>query len=211
MPRWRRARWRRGRSRRGSGGGSACLCILPRTTRKSSTRIAALRQGLQHFGWADGGNMRIDYRWAKGEADLFREGAKELVQLAPRCPCGQHQPRGIGSPRGNSHAADRLRQCRRSCWCRIRCKFSGAWRQRHRLRTIRVWYQCQVGGIAKTDRSQRDAHSNPSGCDLAGVGQLGAMQAVGSLFGVETDAQSALVTSVKWNSPSTKSASRTSA
>jgi putative ABC transport system substrate-binding protein len=50
---------------------------------ESSTRIAALRQGLQHFGWADGGNVRIDYRWAKGEADLFRQGAKELVQLSP--------------------------------------------------------------------------------------------------------------------------------
>ena len=50
---------------------------------ESPTRIAALRQGLQQFGWADGGNLRIDYRWAKGQADLFRQGAKELVQLAP--------------------------------------------------------------------------------------------------------------------------------
>src|SRR6478736_7638734 len=50
---------------------------------ESPTRIAALRQGLQQFGWADGGNVRIDYRWAKGQADLFRQGAKELVQLAP--------------------------------------------------------------------------------------------------------------------------------
>src|SRR5678816_4027807 len=50
---------------------------------ESSTRITALRQGLYHLGWADGGNVRIDYRWAKGEVDLFRQGAKELVQLAP--------------------------------------------------------------------------------------------------------------------------------
>ena len=50
---------------------------------ESPTRIAALRQGLQQFGWAEGGNVRIDYRWAKGQADLFRQGAKELVQLAP--------------------------------------------------------------------------------------------------------------------------------
>ena len=27
---------------------------------ESPTRIAALRQGLQQFGWADGGNVRID-------------------------------------------------------------------------------------------------------------------------------------------------------
>src|SRR5678816_3980174 len=38
---------------------------------ESSTRITALRQGLYHL------------RWAKGEVDLFRQGAKELVQLAP--------------------------------------------------------------------------------------------------------------------------------
>jgi putative ABC transport system substrate-binding protein len=50
---------------------------------ESLTRIAALRQGLHHLGWADGGNVRIEYRWAKGQADLFRQGAKELVQLAP--------------------------------------------------------------------------------------------------------------------------------
>ena len=49
---------------------------------ESPTRIAALRQGLQQFGWADGGNLRIDYRWAKGQADLFRQGAKELADAA---------------------------------------------------------------------------------------------------------------------------------
>ena len=65
------------------------------------------------------------------------------------------------------YVADRLHQCRRSGWCRIRCEFSGARRQRHRLRTIRVWHQCEVAGIAKADRSRRDAHSNPSGCELS--------------------------------------------
>src|SRR6187401_1334992 len=50
---------------------------------ESPTRIAALRQGLRQFGWAEGSNLGIEYRWAKGQADLFRQGAKELVQLGP--------------------------------------------------------------------------------------------------------------------------------
>jgi putative ABC transport system substrate-binding protein len=28
-----------------------------------------LRQALQKLGWADGGNVRIDYRWRSGSAD----------------------------------------------------------------------------------------------------------------------------------------------
>jgi putative ABC transport system substrate-binding protein len=46
-------------------------------------RLAAFMQALQQLGWADGRNVRIDTRWAGGEADRLRRYAVELVALAP--------------------------------------------------------------------------------------------------------------------------------
>jgi putative tryptophan/tyrosine transport system substrate-binding protein len=47
------------------------------------TRVTALRQVLQQLGWTDGGNVRIDIRWAGGNVDDSRKYAAELVALAP--------------------------------------------------------------------------------------------------------------------------------
>ena len=46
------------------------------------TRMAAFLGGLQQLGWTDGHNVRIDSRWAVGDADL-RKYAGELVALGP--------------------------------------------------------------------------------------------------------------------------------
>src|SRR5215218_9313404 len=46
-------------------------------------RMAGFFQGLQRFGWNEGANLRIDTRWAAGNADLHRRYAAELVALAP--------------------------------------------------------------------------------------------------------------------------------
>jgi putative tryptophan/tyrosine transport system substrate-binding protein len=46
-------------------------------------RIAAFQQGLQQLGWVDGSNMRIDYRYAGGNADDWGKYAAELTALAP--------------------------------------------------------------------------------------------------------------------------------
>ena len=46
-------------------------------------RMAAFLQELQQLGWSDGRNVRIDTRWAAGDANLFRKYATELVALAP--------------------------------------------------------------------------------------------------------------------------------
>jgi putative ABC transport system substrate-binding protein len=47
------------------------------------TRMAAFLGGLQQLGWTDGRNVRIDTRWAAGDADLIRKYAGELVALGP--------------------------------------------------------------------------------------------------------------------------------
>ena len=40
-------------------------------------------EGLQHLGWTEGRNVRIDIRWAGGGADTNRKYAQELVASAP--------------------------------------------------------------------------------------------------------------------------------
>jgi|ERR1700693_5424945 putative ABC transport system substrate-binding protein len=46
-------------------------------------RQAAFLQALQQLGWSDGRNVRIDTRWAAGDANLIRKYAAELIALAP--------------------------------------------------------------------------------------------------------------------------------
>ena len=50
---------------------------------EEQARLAAFVQGLQKLGWTEGRNVRIDYRWAAGDADRSRTYAAELVALAP--------------------------------------------------------------------------------------------------------------------------------
>ena len=42
--------------------------------------VAAFREGLLKLGWAEGRNLRSEYRWAPlGDAEATRRFAKELV------------------------------------------------------------------------------------------------------------------------------------
>jgi putative ABC transport system substrate-binding protein len=50
---------------------------------EGQARLTAFAQGLQQLGWTDGLNVRIDYRWAAGDARLFHRYAEELLALAP--------------------------------------------------------------------------------------------------------------------------------
>ena len=45
-------------------------------------RIAAFEQGMRELGWVEGRNLRTEYRWAPGDAEL-RSHAAELVRMAP--------------------------------------------------------------------------------------------------------------------------------
>ena len=46
-------------------------------------RFAAFQQALQEFGWTQGRNVQIDYRFASGDPDNIRRHAAELIALAP--------------------------------------------------------------------------------------------------------------------------------
>jgi putative ABC transport system substrate-binding protein len=50
---------------------------------ETASRTAALLQTLQQFGWADGRNVRIEYRSSLGDAERVRRYAAELAALGP--------------------------------------------------------------------------------------------------------------------------------
>jgi putative ABC transport system substrate-binding protein len=59
------------------------LMNLPADHPDAATRDAAFRQTLQERGWADGRNMKIEYRWGAANVALARRSAAEVVALAP--------------------------------------------------------------------------------------------------------------------------------
>ena len=59
------------------------LLNLGSDDQEGQTRNAAFLQALQELGWTVGRNLRIDYRWGAGNAELYRKHAADLVALAP--------------------------------------------------------------------------------------------------------------------------------
>jgi len=59
------------------------LMNLSSEDQESRIRNATFLQALQQRGWTDGRNVQIDYRWAAGNNELFRKYAEELVALKP--------------------------------------------------------------------------------------------------------------------------------
>jgi putative ABC transport system substrate-binding protein len=51
--------------------------------REGQARIAAFLDTFQRLGWIDGRNIRIDYRWAGGDAARIKAFVAELVHSAP--------------------------------------------------------------------------------------------------------------------------------
>ena len=57
--------------------------LLPGGLRTTAVRgqLEAFRQGLREYGWFEGQNISIEYRFAEGKEDALRGIAAELVQL----------------------------------------------------------------------------------------------------------------------------------
>ena len=49
--------------------------------REGQAFVAAFKEGLQKLGWAEGRDIRIDYRWTALDKELMQRFAKELVAL----------------------------------------------------------------------------------------------------------------------------------
>jgi putative tryptophan/tyrosine transport system substrate-binding protein len=50
---------------------------------RSQPNVTAFLQALQQLGWADGRNVKIEYRWPTADVDKTRKYAAELAALAP--------------------------------------------------------------------------------------------------------------------------------
>jgi ABC-type uncharacterized transport system substrate-binding protein len=72
--------------------GSVLLMGFAETDREGQTFVAAFREGLQKLGWAEGHNIRIDYRWTGLDKELIQQFAKELVSLQPDLILTQSTP-----------------------------------------------------------------------------------------------------------------------
>ena len=59
------------------------LTVFSKDDPEGQRRIAALLHRLQELGWADGRNVRIEFRWAGGDPDQSRFYAGELVGMKP--------------------------------------------------------------------------------------------------------------------------------
>ena len=59
------------------------LTALPEDDPQVQAQLAAFRQELDRLGWSQGRNVRLDLRFARGNADQMHTLAKELVALQP--------------------------------------------------------------------------------------------------------------------------------
>lgn len=59
------------------------LMNLAENDPESVAQISVFVRGLEERGWKLGSNIQIEYRWAAGNANLYRKYAPELVPFAP--------------------------------------------------------------------------------------------------------------------------------
>src|SRR5262245_66270119 len=54
--------------------------------------VSSLRKELQNLGWAEGRNLRIDYRWGALNEELRKQFAKEMIALQTELNFTQNTP-----------------------------------------------------------------------------------------------------------------------
>src|SRR5262249_52469663 len=59
---------------------------------ETQARLAAFRQGLEHLGWSEGRNLRIDTRFAPEGPEQAQRLARELLALQPDVLVGNSTP-----------------------------------------------------------------------------------------------------------------------
>ena len=130
-------------------------------------RLAAFLQGLQQLGWIDGRNVRIEYRWAAGDADGIRRYAAELVALAPDVILASgsstvapllQATRTV--PIVFTHVADPVGAGFVESLARPGGNATG-------FITVRIRHQREMAGAAQARSRRRDASGGHSGCRLS--------------------------------------------
>jgi len=57
--------------------------VMGTTAEQSGSSVMAFEQGLRGYGWIEGRNVRIDYRWSAGNTDRIRANVAEILSLKP--------------------------------------------------------------------------------------------------------------------------------
>jgi putative tryptophan/tyrosine transport system substrate-binding protein len=100
---------------------------------EAKARLAAFRDTLQHLGWTDGRNVRIDTRWPASDPDRFRKYAAELVALAPDVIMASSTESVAALQQASGSVPYSIRQYHRSGWRRVRLEPGAAGWQHHRI------------------------------------------------------------------------------
>ena len=116
----------------GRSDASACSCLSSRSDPEGQARLAAFVEGLQHLGWTDGRNVKIDVRWPVGDAERSRS-AEELIALAPDVILASASASVAALQQDYAQRADRVCGCHRSGGRRVRRQPLAAGRQHHRI------------------------------------------------------------------------------
>ena len=130
---------------------------------EGQARLAAFLQGLQQLGWIDGRNVRIDTRWAAGNADDTRKYAAELVALAPDVILATGS-QSVGPllqatrtvPIVFVHVPDPVGAGFVDSLARPGGNATG-------FTHVRIQHEREMAGTAQRDRAGRDASGGPSG------------------------------------------------
>ena len=90
------------------------LISPPESSPLAQAYVTAFVQALRRFGWVEGKNIQIDYRFAAGDPTLFKTYAAELVDLSPDAILTGGSPAVAAVAAPDAHDTNRLHRRRRS-------------------------------------------------------------------------------------------------
>ena len=92
------------------GGNRRLGVLLPYPANDPATQaiLTAFAHALAGFGWVEGKNIRIDYRFAAGDPTLYKAYAAELVGLSPDAIFANASP-AVAALRLQTRTIDRVK------------------------------------------------------------------------------------------------------
>ena len=145
------------RSKTSACDGSACCSGRQR----NKTRSRRLASQLEALGWSEGRNIRIDYRFAGGDADRIRAYVTELVNAAPDLILANTSPVITALKRATSTIPIVFAVVNDPVGQGFVAEFGAPRRQYHGFRALRIRDGRKVLGLAPGDGSASQSSDAP--------------------------------------------------